>query len=196
MPDITFDCPHCQARIEADDDMAGTAAACPSCNGQIQVPRQRIQLRQPQSVAQQPMPGPTQSYYPSAPSYASAGTAGTSSAAIWVAAILSFIVALILGLVSVAGLVSGEGFTGAWNMAIAVVYVVIGVGLIRRRPAALSWGIGTNVLNGIGDVIRIFSNLGSEGDSAVVVAMGVFVALEIGILIALVCARNQFEPQP
>lgn len=35
---MKFECPHCQQPIEADDESAGTATNCPTCNGSIVVP--------------------------------------------------------------------------------------------------------------------------------------------------------------
>jgi hypothetical protein len=35
---MKFECPHCQQSIEADEECAGTAANCPTCNGSIVVP--------------------------------------------------------------------------------------------------------------------------------------------------------------
>jgi len=38
MADITFECPHCQQHIEADDSICGQTVECPSCKGEIVVP--------------------------------------------------------------------------------------------------------------------------------------------------------------
>ncbi len=39
MPDITFECPHCQQSLEAPEDMAGETIACPACEQPIQLPQ-------------------------------------------------------------------------------------------------------------------------------------------------------------
>lgn len=38
MPDITFECPHCQQTLEAPEDMAGETIECPACEQPIQLP--------------------------------------------------------------------------------------------------------------------------------------------------------------
>lgn len=39
MTDFKFNCPHCKQSLEAEDDARGQTVSCPTCNGQIQVPR-------------------------------------------------------------------------------------------------------------------------------------------------------------
>ena len=38
MPDVTFNCPHCQQHIEAPEEMVGMSAQCPTCQKDFQVP--------------------------------------------------------------------------------------------------------------------------------------------------------------
>ena len=38
MPDLSFECPHCQQSLEAPEDMAGQVIECPGCNEPICLP--------------------------------------------------------------------------------------------------------------------------------------------------------------
>ena len=38
MSDVTFNCPHCQQKIECPEEMAGTTADCPSCQNALEIP--------------------------------------------------------------------------------------------------------------------------------------------------------------
>lgn len=60
MSDIKVNCPHCQQPLEVPEEMLGTIAACPSCNGQIQLPPLQAEIRT-NTVLQQPkIPQPKQ----------------------------------------------------------------------------------------------------------------------------------------
>ena len=37
-PALTFDCPHCRARLTGSPSQAGTTTACPKCDGRFQIP--------------------------------------------------------------------------------------------------------------------------------------------------------------
>jgi len=45
MPDITFNCPHCQISIEAPEEMAGETAQCPGCQQDVLVPKLKFRLK-------------------------------------------------------------------------------------------------------------------------------------------------------
>jgi twitching motility protein PilT len=38
VPDIKFQCPHCQAGLEVDESLAGQTAECPACSKSVQIP--------------------------------------------------------------------------------------------------------------------------------------------------------------
>jgi len=44
MSDIKVDCPHCKQPLEVPEEMMGTVAECPSCNGQIQLPSRQSKM--------------------------------------------------------------------------------------------------------------------------------------------------------
>jgi DNA-directed RNA polymerase subunit RPC12/RpoP len=52
MKDFKFSCPHCGQHIEADESMAGMAAACPTCSRQLVVPQPQPAI--PPKIAQSP----------------------------------------------------------------------------------------------------------------------------------------------
>jgi len=39
---VTFNCPHCQAKIEADGELAGSRASCPNCERGLTIPSPRL----------------------------------------------------------------------------------------------------------------------------------------------------------
>ena len=56
MAEIKFDCEHCGQVLEAPEEMAGEALACPSCEGTITVPRALLRTR---PGAEDPVAAPT-----------------------------------------------------------------------------------------------------------------------------------------
>jgi len=42
MADITFNCPYCEQKVEAPEEMAGTKADCPSCQCELLIPNQSL----------------------------------------------------------------------------------------------------------------------------------------------------------
>jgi len=55
MADITFNCPYCEQKIEAPEEMADTKAECPSCQCELQIPKQS----EPKPASPPPVPFPT-----------------------------------------------------------------------------------------------------------------------------------------
>ena len=62
MAEIKFDCEHCGQTLEAPDEMAGETLACPSCEGEIIVPRPVLRSRpgavDPPAAPEAPAPAP------------------------------------------------------------------------------------------------------------------------------------------
>jgi len=59
MSDLTFNCPHCQQRIEAPDEMAGMLAQCPTCQKDLQVPASTPPPLSQPSLFKRPSPSPS-----------------------------------------------------------------------------------------------------------------------------------------
>jgi len=80
-----------------------------------------------------------------------------------VAAVLSFVWAGLMTLVAMLQLAAanvvnnGNTSLGAWNMLIAVVYVLIGMGLLQRKAIAYNWGLVTNGINCVLGLWQILS---------------------------------------
>jgi len=63
MPDITFNCPYCEQKVEAPEEMAGTKADCPTCQCELQIPNQS----EPKPASPPPVPVPSPAPLASAP---------------------------------------------------------------------------------------------------------------------------------
>ena len=60
MSDIKVNCPHCKQSLEVPEEMFGTIAECPSCNGQIQLPLRQAETRTSTLLQQAKAPQPKQ----------------------------------------------------------------------------------------------------------------------------------------
>lgn len=58
MADITFNCPYCEQKIEAPEELAGNRAECPSCQCELQIPNQSKPEPTPPPLVPVPSPVP------------------------------------------------------------------------------------------------------------------------------------------
>ncbi len=75
---------------------------------------------------------------------------------------------------------------GTWNIAVAIAYIFIGIGLLQRRPWAWHWGVWTNGINAVLSLV----NLVFGG----VPIAGLLLVAEVLILVFLVRSRDGFIP--
>jgi len=104
------------------------------------------------------------------------------------AAILTFAWAGIMVLVAMAQIGDQSPILGAWNVLVAVVYVLIGVGLLQRKAAALDWGVWSNVLNAGFSIFQIVTEQ--------IPLLALLLILEVLIVVFLVMSRKAFPPFP
>jgi hypothetical protein len=71
------------------------------------------------------------------------------------AAILHFVWAVVMLVIGMIQVANDSALLGLWNIAVAAAYVVIGIGIIRGRHWSYTWGVASNVLNGLSGIIQI-----------------------------------------
>jgi DNA-directed RNA polymerase subunit RPC12/RpoP len=65
--DLSYTCPHCRAKIQAESWLAGREAYCPACGGPVTVPGDPPPVQVPPKVPHQPPPPADPPDLPTAP---------------------------------------------------------------------------------------------------------------------------------
>jgi hypothetical protein len=109
-----------------------------------------------------------------------------------IAAVLSFTWAGLVLLMSVVAIAAGYP-VGIWNALIAVLYIAIGVGLLRPGKKAYLWAVGSNCLNLVFSVLQLVPLLVSHTNMVAIAFEIVLLALE-GLILFFVLRSRKRRP--
>ncbi|MBC7819997.1 MAG: hypothetical protein IAG10_24200 [Planctomycetaceae bacterium] len=98
------------------------------------------------------------------------------------AAVLSFVWAGLMTLVAMVQIAQGVAILALWNLAVATLYVLIGLGLLKRHPKAYNWALWTNAINSVMAAVQ----LATEGTPL----LAVFLILQVIVAVLIVLDRR------